>query len=83
MKLTIQSKLLLPSLTALVIMILGSTLLVANMVSNRLESNFENELEVTNQVLLKGVSNAAVNYKNSVRGMAATARLRVPVMVRV
>ncbi len=77
MKLTIQSKLLLPSLTALVIMILGSTLLVANMVSNRLESNFENELEVTNQVLLKGVSNAAVNYKNSVRGMAATARLRV------
>ena len=54
MKLTIQSKLLLPSLTALVIMILGSTLLVANMVSNRLESNFENELEVTNQVLQIG-----------------------------
>ena len=76
MKLTIQNKLLLPSLTALVILILCSTLLVAEMIASRLEDNFRQQLDVSNSVLLKGVNNAAVNYKDSVRAMAATARLR-------
>lgn len=76
MKLTIQNKLLLPSLTALVILILCSTLLVASMIAGRLEENFRQELDVSNSILLKGVNNAAVNYKDSVRAMAATARLR-------
>ena len=76
MRLTIQNKLLLPSLTALVILILCSTLLVAEMIASRLEDNFRQQLDVSNSVLLKGVNNAAVNYKDSVRAMAATARLR-------
>ena len=76
MRLTIQNKLLLPSLTALVILILCSTLLVAEMIASRLEENFRQQLDVSNSILLKGVNNAAVNYKDSVRAMAATARLR-------
>ena len=76
MRLSIQNKLLLPSLTALVILILCSTLLVANMIASQLERNFKQELDVSNTILLKGVGNAAVNYKDSVRAMASTARLR-------
>ena len=76
MRLTIQNKLLLPSLTALVILILGSTLLVADMIASRLDENFRQQLDVSNSILLKGVNNAAVNYKDSVRAMADTARLR-------
>ena len=76
MKLTIQSKLLLPSLAALVIMILCSTLLAANMIAGQLKENFEQELDMSNRILFKGVNNAAINYKDSVRAMAGDAGIR-------
>ncbi|WP_165174850.1 methyl-accepting chemotaxis protein [Desulfovibrio sp. ZJ369] len=76
MRLSIRNKLLVPSLTALVVLILCSTLLVAGMIADQLEENFTQELEVSNNILFKGVSNAAVTYKDSVRAMATTSQLR-------
>ena len=76
MKLTLQKKLLLPILGALIILMTCSTMTVISIVTNQLEDIFQQELEATSITLLRNVRTATMSYKTSVKAIAATARLR-------
>ncbi len=76
MKLTLQKKLLLPILSALVVLMTCSTLTVVSIVTQQMEENFQQELDATNITLYRNVQTAADAYKTGVRSMAATPRLR-------
>ena len=76
MKLTLQKKLLLPILGALIILMTCSTMTVISIVTNQLEDAFQQELEATSITLLRNVRTATMSYKTSVKAIAATARLR-------
>ncbi|MCI7567879.1 MAG: methyl-accepting chemotaxis protein [Desulfovibrio sp.] len=76
MKLTLQKKLLLPILGALIILMTCSTMTVISIVTNQLEDAFQQELEATSITLLRNVRTAATSYKTSVNAIASTARLR-------
>lgn len=76
MKLTLQKKLLLPILSALIVLMTCSTMTIIGIVNNQLEEAFRQELDATGTALLRNVRTAATYYKTSVRAMASTARLR-------
>ncbi|MDM8215549.1 methyl-accepting chemotaxis protein [Desulfovibrio piger] len=75
MKLTLQKKLLLPILGALVVLMTCSTMTIIGIVNSQLEEAFRQELDATGTALIRNVRTAATYYKTSVRAMAATARL--------
>ena len=75
MKISIQTKLLLPSLATLFIVILGSSLWVSNMITSALEASYIEGLTSNCTTLFKGVQHSAIAYKERVRAMAKTARL--------
>ena len=76
MKLTLQKKLLLPILGALIALMTCSTMTIISIVNSQLEEAFRQELDATGTALIRNVRTAATYYKTSVRAMAATARLR-------
>ena len=76
MKMSIQTKLLLPSLLTLVLLMIGGSLLVSHKITQQLEENGLEAVETSTSILLKGVSNAAVAYKNNVTAMASSTQLR-------
>ncbi len=75
MKLTLQKKLLLPILGALIVLMTCSTMTIIGIVNSQLEEAFRQELDATGTALIRNVNTAAIYYKTSVRAMAATARL--------
>ena len=76
MKLTLQKKLLLPILGALVVLTTCSTMMVIGIVTRQLEEAFDQQLDATCLTLLRNVRTTASAYKTSVYAIAATARLR-------
>ena len=76
MKLTLQKKLLLPILGALVVLTTCSTMTVIGIVTRQLEEAFDQQLDATCLTLLRNVRTTASSYKTSVYAIAATARLR-------
>ncbi|MCR4667357.1 MAG: HAMP domain-containing protein [Desulfovibrio sp.] len=76
MKLNLQNKVLLPSLSALLILMIASSFLLAKLVVNQLEEDTLNMLNAANQILAKNIRSAAANYRDNIHAMAAMTRFR-------
>ena len=76
MKMTLQKKLLLPILGALVVLMTCSTMTVISIVNRQMENAFQQQLDATCLTLLRNVRTTTSAYKTSVYAIAATARLR-------
>ncbi|MBO4368507.1 MAG: HAMP domain-containing protein [Desulfovibrio sp.] len=76
MKLNLQNKLLLPSLTALLVLMVGCAFLLSRLVVQQLEKDTLSMLSAGNTILAKSIGSAASNYKDNVQAMAAMARLK-------
>ncbi|MCR5814421.1 MAG: HAMP domain-containing protein [Desulfovibrio sp.] len=76
MKLNLQNKLLLPSLGALIVLMLACALLLSRMVIGQLEEDTLAMLNAGNTILAKNISNAAESYKENVIAMSSLTRLK-------
>ena len=76
MKLNIRNKLLLPSISVLVVLMVGSAVVVAKLVASQLEHNTNNTLAMGSAILGKNIRNAVGNYTDAVHAMASDISLR-------
>ncbi|MBE6442341.1 MAG: HAMP domain-containing protein [Desulfovibrio desulfuricans] len=76
MKLNLQNKLLLPSLTTLLVLMVASAFMLSHMVVKQLEEDTLSMLNAGNTILAKSIASSASNYKDNVNAMAAMARLK-------
>ena len=76
MKLNLQNKLLLPSLTTLIVLMLACALLLSRMVIHQLEEDTLSMLNAGNIILAKSISSASQSYKDNVLSMTGIARLK-------
>ncbi|MBO4369294.1 MAG: HAMP domain-containing protein [Desulfovibrio sp.] len=76
MKLSLQNKLLLPSLSTLLILMIAASLLLSRMVVKQLEEDTLSMLNAANTILAKSIHSAATNYKDAVNAMASLTRLK-------
>lgn len=81
MRLTIQNKLLLPIIAAVVALMLCSTLLITRLVTDRLVAAYNQELEIASLGLNKTAQQASQNYKSSILGIMLAGAVLVGLIV--
>ncbi len=75
MKLNLQNKLLLPSLSTLIVLMLGASFLLGKQIENQLEEDTIELLRAGNNILIKNVTNIADAYSDQIRAISALTRL--------
>ncbi|MBQ7618192.1 MAG: HAMP domain-containing protein [Desulfovibrio sp.] len=76
MKFGLQSKLLLPTISTLLILMFATSILVSKIITSQLEKDTADMMAAGNKILVKNISGAAANYRDSLNAMSLMVRFK-------